>query len=76
MCYLLFQKGLRWLLMCAPLLKLDDFFYHGIYVPCHETMLVSCLLGEFSIYWDLKTKILDVSGRREVCNSFGFLQDT
>ena len=37
-CQFLFQKGFRWLLMCVPLLKLVDFFYHGIYVTCHETM--------------------------------------
>ena len=38
--------------------------------PCQ----VSCFLGEFSIYWDLKTEILNVSGRQDVCSSFPFLQ--
>ena len=48
-CQLLFQKGLRYVLMCAMSMK-----------PCQ----VSCFLGEFLIYWDLKTEILNVSGRR------------
>ena len=38
--------------------------------PCQ----VSCFLGDFLIYWDLKTEILNVSGRRQVCNSFPFLK--
>ena len=38
--------------------------------PCQ----VSCFLGEFLIYWDLKTEILNVSGRRQVCNSFPVLK--
>ena len=38
--------------------------------PCQ----VSCFLGDFLIYWDLKTEILNVSGRRQVCNSFSFLK--
>ena len=50
------------------------FFYHAIYVPCHETMPSFMFLGEFLIYWDLKTEILNVLGRRQVCNSFSFLQ--
>ena len=38
--------------------------------PCQ----VSCFLGDFFIYWDLKTEILIVSGRRRVFNSFSFLK--
>ena len=38
--------------------------------PCQ----VSCFLGDFLIYWDLKTEILNVSGWRQVCNSFPFLK--
>ena len=50
------------------------FFYHVIYVPCHETMPSFMFLGDFFIYWDLKTEILIVSGGRQVCNSFSFLK--
>ena len=38
--------------------------------PCQ----VSCFLADFFIYCDLKTEILIVSGRRQVCNSFSFLK--
>ena len=71
---LLFQKGLRWLLMCAPLLKLDDFFTMAYMCHVMKPCQVSCFLGEFLIYWYLKTKILNVSGQRQVCNSFPFLK--
>ena len=73
-CQLLFQKGFRWLLMCAPLLKLDDFFTTTYMCHVMKPCQVSCFLGEFLIYWDLKNKILNVSGRRQVYNSFTFLK--
>ena len=60
--------------MCAPCLKLDDFFTTTYMCHVMKPFQVSCFLGEFLIYWDLKPKILNVSGRREVCNSFPFLQ--
>ena len=47
-----FQKGLRWLLMCAPLLKLDDFFTTAYMCHVMKPCQVSCFLGEFLIYWD------------------------
>ena len=73
-CQLFASKGLRWLLLCVPYLKLDDFF--SMTYMCHvmKPCQVSCFLGEFSIYWDLKTEILNVLGRREVCSSLPFLQ--
>ena len=70
----MFQKGLRWLLMCAPLLKLDDFFTTAYMCHVMKPCQVSCFLGDFLIYWDLKTKIPNVSGRPQVCNSFPFLK--
>ena len=70
----MFQKGLRWLLMCAPLLKLDDFFTTTYMCHVMKPCQVSCFLGDFFIYRDLKTEILIVSGRRQVCNSFSFLK--
>ena len=69
-----FKKGLRWQLMCAPCLKLDDFFTTAYMCHVKKPCQVSCFLGEFLIYWDLKTEILNVSWRREVCNSFPFLK--
>ena len=60
--------------MCAPLLKLDDFFTRAYMCHVMKPCQVSCFLGEFLIYLDLKTEILNVLGRREVCNSFPFLK--
>ena len=50
-------------------------FFSTTYM-CHvmKPCQVSCFLGDFLIYWDLKTEILIVSGRRQVCNSFSFLK--
>ena len=74
-CQLFVSKGLRWLLMCVPCLKLDDIFFTTAYM-CHvmKPCQVSCFLGDFFIYWDLKPEILIVSGQWQVCNSFSFLK--
>ena len=60
--------------MCAPCLKLDDFFTMAYMCHVMKPCQVSCFLGDFFIYWDLKTEILNVSGWWEVCNSFPFLK--
>ena len=60
--------------MCAPCLKLDDFFTMAYMCHVMKPCQVSCFLGDFFIYWDLKTEILNVSGRWQVCNSFPFLK--
>ena len=44
--------------MCAHLLKLDDFFTTAYMCHVMKPCQVSCFLGEFLIYWDLKTEIL------------------
>ena len=61
MCQLFVSKGFRWLLMCAACLKLDDFFTTTYMCHVMKPCQVSCFLGEFLIYWDLITEILNVS---------------
>ena len=59
--------------VCA--LSQTGLFFTTTYM-CHvmKSCQVSCFLGDFFIYWDLKTEILIVLGRRQVCNSFSFLK--
>ena len=58
----IFSKRTSLAINVCALSQTGRFFYHDIYVPCHETMPSFIFLGEFLIYWDLKTEILNVSG--------------
>ena len=46
-CQLFVSKGLRWLSMCAPCLKLDDFFTTAYMCHVMKPCQVSCFLGDF-----------------------------